>query len=565
MTLMTLRTPSTLALALCLLAAPVAQAQTLPYGDTGDGAKSAERGESRKGPNRAGGSGVKVTPYIEAAQLVSAELSPGDDVLTYSRIAAGVDVSVAGRHTGASASVRVERYFGWNRGAQDGTVVSGLARGYATVVPGLQFEAGGLATRSRIDGGGSAVQGATGRDLTAGEIYSVYAGPTLGTQIGAVRVDGGYRIGYTRVEMPDALITAPGAVPVDVFDDSVAHNAGLRAGIRAGDVLPVGVGVGAGWNREDISNLDQRVDDRSVRGDVTVPVTRDLALVGGVGYEKLEVSSRDALRDGAGNPVIGSDGRLKTDKSAPRRIAYEAEGLIWDAGVLWRPSRRTALEAHVGKRYGSTTYYGSFAYAPSDRSAFNVSVYDTVSGFGGQVNRALAELPADFEANRDVLTGDLTGCVGSSEGGSCLSGALGSVRSSVFRSRGVSASWNQRIGRISAGIGAGHDRRKFLAAPGTVLAAANGVVDENTWLTAWMNTRVGARGTLTTNAYANWFQNGGGLNGDSTALGASTAYGHSLTSRLSATAALGIEGVLRDAPLDNFWQASGLVGLRYSF
>ncbi len=565
MTLMTKHTTCGLALAFCLLAAPAAQAQTLSYGDSGDGAPRAERGDAPKAASRARGSGVRVSPYIEAAQLVSAELSPGDDVLTYSRIAAGVDVSVTGRHTGASASVRVEHYFGWNKGAQDGTVVSGLARGYATVTPGLQIEAGALATRSRIDGSGSAVQGATGSDLTAGEIYSVYAGPTLGTQLGAVRVDGGYRIGYTRIETPDALVTAPGATPVDVFDDSVTHNASLRVGTKAGDVLPVGVGVGAGWNREDISNLDQRVDDRSVRGDVTVPITRDLALVGGVGYEKVEVSSRDALRDGAGNPVRGNDGRLKTDKSAPRRIAYEAEGLIWDAGVLWKPSRRTALEAHVGKRYGSTTYYGSFAYAPSDRSAFNVSVYDTVSGFGGQVNRALAELPADFEANRDLLTGDLTGCVGSSEGGSCLSGALGSVRSSVFRSRGISASWSQQLGRINAGVAAGYERRKFLAAPGTVLAAANGLVDENTWLAAWMNTRIGARGTLSTNAYANWFQNGGGLNGDSTALGASAAYGHSLTSRLSATAAVGIEGVLRDAPLENFWQASGLVGLRYSF
>ena len=39
---------------------------------------------------------------------------------------------------------------------------------------------------------------------------------------------------------------------------------------------------------------------------------------------------------------------------------------------MWRPSSRTALEAHVGRRYDSLTYYGTFAYAPDSRSSINV-------------------------------------------------------------------------------------------------------------------------------------------------------------------------------------------------
>src|SRR5690606_2757283 len=155
--------------------------------------------------------------------------------------------------------------------------------------------------------------------------------------------------GYTRVEEPDAVVLAPGAQPIDYFDDSTTHSAYARAGVGPGDVLPVGVGVGGGWNRQDVSNLDQRIDDRFVRADVTVPLQPDLHLVGGIGYEDVEVSSRDAVRDGAGIPVIGTDGRFVTDRSAPRQIAYETDGLIWDAGVMWRPSRRTSLEAFVGR------------------------------------------------------------------------------------------------------------------------------------------------------------------------------------------------------------------------
>ena len=39
---------------------------------------------------------------------------------------------------------------------------------------------------------------------------------------------------------------------------------------------------------------------------------------------------------------------------------------------------------------------------------------------------------------------------------------------------------------LNAGVGLGYDRRNFLAARNTVLASANGVVDENYWLAAFL-------------------------------------------------------------------------------
>ncbi len=53
---------------------------------------------------------------------------------------------------------------------------------------------------------------------------------------------------------------------------------------------------------------------------------------------QLPLASRDALRDANGVPVIGNDGRFVTDPSAPRRIAFDVDGLLWDVGVMWRPS-----------------------------------------------------------------------------------------------------------------------------------------------------------------------------------------------------------------------------------
>ncbi len=547
-----------------------AMAQTMDYGDNGGGGESASAadghgGSSSRGERARGGrSGSHISPYIEAQQVVSASLSPGSDVVTYSQIAAGVDATITGRHSAASVSLRYERRIGWGD-ASSGDTISGLARGYVSIVPQtLRLDAGLLAARTRVEQSGASVLGPVGDSEASSKIYSVYAGPTLTTQMGDARVDAHYRIGYTKVDSSDALANAPGQPAFDIFDESIAHDAGIHIGTKAGTVLPVGIGASAGYYREDISNLDQRVEDFHARLDLTLPVSPSLAVMAGVGYEDVKISARDALRDGAGVPVV-SGGRFVTDKSSPRTIAYKADGLIWDAGVIWRPSRRTQLEAHVGRRYGSTSYYGTFSYAPSDRSALNIRVYDNVAGFGGQVNRALAELPAEFTVNRNPLSGDVSGCVAALEQGNCLNGALGSVRSATFRARGIGASYSMDLGRISAGIGAGYDRRKFIAAPGTVLAAANGVTDENIWLAAYLNGRIDRNSHYAVNLYANWFQSGATLDGDSTALGASLAYYRNLTDRLTATAALGIDGISRSEPLEDQWSASALVGLRYQF
>lgn len=97
-----------------------------------------------------------IAPYIEASQVLVAEISPGDDVVTYSQVAAGIDASVTGRNNGGSISLRYERNFGYGDDALDSDTVSGVARGYATVVPrALTVEGGAMAARTRVDGNGA--------------------------------------------------------------------------------------------------------------------------------------------------------------------------------------------------------------------------------------------------------------------------------------------------------------------------------------------------------------------------------------------------------------------------
>lgn len=561
---MSLRHSSTLALSVAVVLAVAAQPTFAQ--ERGSAAAAMEgNGEGERGERGERAYGADIAPYIEASQVVTAQLQPGDDVLTYTQLAAGVDATIAGRNSAASASVRYERDIGYGN-AVDSDTVSGIVRASLGLVrQGVTLEAGGLASRTSVDGSGfSSVGQIGGNEDSTSQIYSVYAGPAIQTRSGPVEVSGQYRIGYTRVESPDVVSVAPGEEPVDIFDDSVTHNAALRVGVAPNTVAPVGVGVGAGWNRQDISNLDQRIDDKYVRGDVTVPVSPSVALVAGVGYEDVEVSSRDALRDGDGNPVIGSDGRLVTDDSEPRQIAYQTDGLIWDVGVMWRPSRRTSLSATVGRRYGSTTYYGIFSYSPNANSGLSVAVYDNITGFGGQLTSALDLLGTDFTAARNPISGDLGGCVIGVEGNNCTLAQINSLRSSVFRNRGVSASYSAVAGRTSFGIGAGYDRRSFIGGDNTVLAEVDGVVDESYYVAANLAHQLDRDSGLSAGAYASWFNAGAGSLGDGIGYSASLAYNRNLWRGLTGVAAIGIDGISRDT-LPDYSSASALLGLRYTF
>lgn len=505
-----------------------------------------------------------VQPYIEVAQVVSAEITPGNDVVTFTQVAVGADINLQGRNSGAAVSVRYERNIGYGDDGIDTTTISGIARGALAVVPGtLNLEAGALASRSRVDASGGVTANPLVREDAESRIYSAYAGPSLTARVGDVAVEGVARVGYNRFEADNALVTQAGNV-VDVFDDSMTYMGQVRAGTRAGEPLPVGLAVTAGGFQEDISNLDQRVRDLYVRGDVTVPVSQSLALVAGAGYEDVEISSRDALRDANGNAVRGPDGRLVTDSIAPRRIAFAVDGLLWDVGVLWRPSSRTNLSAAVGRRYDSTTYYGTFTYAPSQRSSFALAAYDGVSGFGGVINNGLAALDTDFEAIRNPVTGDFGGLVSGTQG-QAIVGALGSVRSAAFRGRGVRASYQRQIGRTTAALGAGYDRRTFIAAAGTVLAPVNGLTDESYYVTGGLSRQLGPNANFTTNAYINWFDGAGGGNNDVTAIGGSAAYNQALTQRLTGRAAIAVDYVDSEFTAQDFAVATALVGLRYDF
>ncbi len=553
------RTPLILAL---LLATVPAQAQDFgaPAPEASDAKPAAKAAESAPRQRQ---SRTEIQPYLEVGAILTADLKNGGDVLTYSTVAAGVDASIATRRAELAASIRYERRFGLSDGLADQDVISGLVRGRLEVARGFNLEAGALASRTRADGSGAANNVITGNRSNIANVYSVYAGPTFATRIANLDVGAGYRFGYSKVDIESAAILAPGTLASDVFDTSTNHAAWASVGQRPGD-LPFGWQVSGGWEREDASQLDQRFDGKYVRADVTVPISPSVALLGGVGYEDIEISQREPLLDAGGVPVRTVNGRLVTDPTSPRQLAYDIDGLIWDVGVMWQPSRRTSLTTKVGRRYGDTIFTGSFSYRPNHAMLLQVGVYDGISSFGRSLSNGLSDLPTQFEFVRNPLDGGIGTCVFGNQGSGCLSPALGSATATQFRSRGVQALLSRTAGGWNLGVGGGYDRRKLLVPPSSVLAPFNGITDENYYAFASAARQLDRDSDLTGTVTFNYFDNGAPGAGDVTAMGAGVTYTHRFWRQLTGTAAATLSSFDQDG-FNSELIGSALLGLRYNF
>ncbi|RVT41191.1 hypothetical protein ENE74_10560 [Sphingobium algorifonticola] len=511
-----------------------------------------------------------VVPYLELNQIVIADLQGGsDEVLTYTSVAAGVDATITTRRAEVGVSARYEHRFGGGEDVPDQSALSGLLRGRANLIRDtLSIEGGAIATRVRTDGVVGANTQLTGNIGSTSQIYSGYIGPTLTTRVGDVNLNAAYRLGYTRVE-DDFGIGLPGTVGLGRFDESVGHMATFSAGMQPGD-LPFGWSVGGGINREDTNVLDQRFDDRYLRGDVTVPLSGTLAIVGGLGYEDVEISQRPALLDATGAPVLSSRGNLIADTSAPRLLSYNTDGLIWDVGVLWRPSRRTSLEARVGRRYGYTNYTGTFAWQPDQDTSVNIAVYDSIESFGRLLGNNLAGLSTDFDVVRNPLSGDINPCVFSTTGsGQCFNDALSAISGSNFRRRGIAGQFATSKGRTDWGVGVGYSRRTFIAPDSSIFASVDGSRDENYYANLFANRRLDASSGINGLVYLNYYDSGidgNGLAGfgDVWNIGANAGYFRNFGRRLTATASVGVDSTDQDG-IDTIISALGQVGLRYQF
>ena len=508
---------------------------------------------------------TSVHPYLEVQQVATMDFDRGE-VLTYTGVGGGIDASVSTRRVQATISANYQHRVAWNDRVSDSNVVSGLAAVHVDAVPGvLAFDAGAMAARSHADIRLPVPAARTIDSSNVAEIYSAYAGPTLTTHAGPVSVNASYRLGYVKVDDHSLAGTGlpPGAPRVDRYSSSTVHNATVSFGMDPGR-LPFGWTVGAGYVREDMNRLDSDFEAKYVRGDVVLPVSPTLAVTGGVGYETMQGSQQDFLRGPGGLPVLTPGGNLIPDPSRPRLETIDQDGVMWDAGIIWRPSPRTELQARGGWRYGGESFTASLSHKINSRSALNASIYDGVSSFGRLLIADLNGLPTKFKSpSNGSLTG--AGCVfGNDPGtGACFGDAFQSISNFNFRNRGASVQYSAVRGPWTMGLGAGYANRKYLA-PDSSLFALNGVTDQSFSLQGNLGRRLTRSSGYDLDAYAAWFDSGIADTDASFGAGLTGRYYRNVfRDRLQAQISAGLY-TTQAGEFDASY-GSVLVGLRYTF
>ncbi|WP_315765020.1 hypothetical protein [Sphingomonas sp. Y38-1Y] len=535
----------------CGLAVPAA-AQDLPPGSGGGAGGGQPRSD--------------ISPFINLSQVLVADLNNGSDVLTYSTVQAGVDATVQTRRVQAQVNYTYEHRFAWGDDLDDTSVHSGLAVATAQLTPSIGFDVAAIGTRARSDIRGAAPGLLVGNVANIVQLYGIYGGPTFQTQVDQLSVNAAYRLGYSKVETPDSGVgLLPGQPRQDYYDDSISHMLTGSIGTRAHTYLPVGFTVSGLYEREDAGQLDQRYEGYYGRGDVVLPVSGTLALTAGLGYERIQISQRDALLDADDNVVVDRNGRFVTDESSPRRLAYDIDGVFYDAGVVWRPSPRTTLEVHLGERYGTFSGTGSLSWQMSEQAGLQIVVYDSVQSFGRQLGDGLSALPTSFSNPFAGQGNQYNGCIFGTRGGAaggCLNSVFQSVSTANYRARGIDAVYAATQGNLRLGLGGGYSNRRFVTGENVPGVSLSGLEDESAYVQAFASRQLDGNSGLTGDVFYNWYR--AGLGGFETrGAGATGAYYHNW-GRLDAVASAGVyvsDQSLSDADV----VAQALLGLGYRF
>ncbi len=511
-------------------------------------------------PNGPAAARRDVKAYLEVGQVLDAERAGGTEILTYSEVSAGGDVTFDGYRTQGQASYRYERRIPSNGKTNGGENHNGIARGAYRLSDNLKVDVSALATQARND-----LRNGIGSRNSSNQVYSIDAGPTFQTRAGMLDLNASYHLGYVNVDDPDEVTDAGRVLPADGYDQSLRHVVQASVGMQPGD-LPFGWTVSGNMDREDTNWLDQRSVNSDVRAEVLVPLNSTFALKGSIGYEDVEVGERRVLFDGAGRALVDPKGRYIVDPTSPRLLSYDYNGLSYDAGFSWKPSPRLALEMTYGKNDGRTAINGSLNYQMSASIGLRAIVSSGLDSFGRGLNNSLGRIPNNFRAANNPIARDFSGCsfAAGGDGGGCLGDALSQISPYNSYSRRASLSLNGEQGKWSGGFGIGLSRRQYLVPKELDPFGIYRRSRHDYWAQANIARKMGESGSISADLYGGTSNPLIGRAFKQTNFGANMSYNRAITQRLSGVTSLGYSTSHQKSG-DTFSTASALVGMRYNF
>lgn len=450
--------------------------------------------------------------FMDIQQVVEGQLSgPGNDDVTYTEVSGSVSADVSNRRIVASATYRLS-YRVAEIGDMDRTFAQdGVMRINANVIDEwLTVNSGAIITRSRVDPSGAAPTTNIGNPKNLSQTYSAYLEPRLIHRFGELAASASYRFAYTQNESGQTNTGSVGPL-TDRFDSSVNQQLTTTLGMQRGS-LPFDWQLSSEYRHENSTNLDQHLRTLNSTAQIIYPLLNsDIALVVSGGYERQRTSQRRALIDPlTGQPVLGKGGKFVVDPASPRILTYEMDGLIGNAGVIWRPSRRTRLETRVGYRYGGLSVTASLEMQPGPRTGLSFQLTDRIETFGQGVSGGLAAASPDLDlgqssdpnnAFQDCLLGQQPGT------GSCIGNTLGQAAATSYRERMATFVYTRRTRTWTFGVSAGYTRRTYNDDPNSPVSLA-GVADQNVFGNLSISRRLTRTSGVSFSFSGSYFMNG---------------------------------------------------------
>ncbi|ATE64062.1 hypothetical protein [Rhizorhabdus dicambivorans] len=506
--------------------------------------------------------------FLNIQQIAEAQLhGPGADDVTYTEVSGNLFAQISNRRIVATGTYRLGYRIPEIGDADKSVTQDGVMRLQANVIDEwLTVDAGAIITRSRVDPSGSAPATNVGNPKNLTQTYSTFFQPSLFHRIGDLGVQASYRYAYTQNEIGQTDTGSFGP-PTDRFDSSVSQQASLALAMQSGD-LPFDWKLSGQYQHENTTNLAQHLRAASVTGEIKLPIASSrVALVASGGYERTRTTQRKALVDPiTGFPVLGKGGKFVVDPASPRVLTYEMDGLIGDAGIIWRPSRRTRVEARAGYRYGGLSMTGLIELQPSARSGLTFILTDQVQTFGSGVSGGLAGSTPDLDLGQsnDPSSSYQECLFGKQAGnGKCIGGALGNASARSYRERAANLIFTRRMRTWTFGGSLGYSRRTYFDDPTSPVSLA-GVVDQS----FFGNLSIGQRLTRTSSASfsfsGNYFMNGQVGASDVMSGSFSTNYIRSFGRGIQMQATVAVDGTKQEnATADVSGRAQ--LGLQYKF
>jgi hypothetical protein len=210
--------------------------------------------------------------------------------------------------------------------------------------------------------------------------------------------------------------------------------------------------VRANYEREKRKYLNELYSSKSVIGDLEIPLSRAISVLGSAGWEESKDIQDVIVTNCDGRPRLidpatrqpttdGVTGILDIDRSFEARnglippftncgpgqpvisrsgVVFNRNGFIWDAGLRLSPGRKLNLVVRGGSRFGDVNINGSGSYAFSEKTLLDFSYTTGIDSLGRLLTSSISGLSPQYRSigssvrptllpqfGRDSLTGQI--------------------------------------------------------------------------------------------------------------------------------------------------------------